>query len=257
MHKVVFFDVDGTLLSEVDRSIKESTREAISCLINKGIKVVVATGRPYSMCEQFKELGIDIFISANGAYIKSNDEVIYKSVLSKNTVTHLSEFAHANGNALSYLTSSFKMNGLGTNDPQVMHALNETLNIRSYPETITSLVEEIYCICLYAGEEETKKFMEKFPYLKFERFHSYVTNVLEQEVSKLTAVKQVLTYLNFDKSEVIAFGDGENDISMLEYVGLGIAMGNSGDNLKRKSHFVTRNSSDDGIYYALKKLQII
>lgn len=257
MYKIVFFDVDGTLLSEVDRSIKESTRESINCLIDKGIKVVVATGRPYSMCEEFKEMGINIFITANGAYIKENDEVIYKSVLSKKTVTDLSDFAHANGTALSYLTSSFKMNGLGSNDSRVIQALNETLNISSYPETITSLLDEIYCICLYASQEEAEKFIKKFPNLKFDRFHNYVTNLLEQEVSKLTAVKQVLTYLNYSKSEAIAFGDGENDISMLQYVGLGIAMGNSGDNLKSMSDFITKNSSDDGIYYALKKMKII
>lgn len=82
MYKVVFFDVDGTLLSEVDRSIPLSTKEAIKKLIESGIKVVVATGRPYHMCEEFKTMGIDTIISANGALIKCNNEVIYKSVLS-------------------------------------------------------------------------------------------------------------------------------------------------------------------------------
>ena len=70
MYKVVFFDVDGTLLSEIDRSMHESTKEAIRRLIDKGIHVVVTTGRPYSLCSQFKELGINTFISANGAHIK-------------------------------------------------------------------------------------------------------------------------------------------------------------------------------------------
>ncbi len=51
--KVVFFDVDGTLLSEIHRSMHESTKEAIHRLIDKGIHVVVTTGRPYSLCSQF------------------------------------------------------------------------------------------------------------------------------------------------------------------------------------------------------------
>ena len=83
MYKVVFFDdADGTLLSEIDRSMHESTKEAIRRLIDKGIHVVVTTGRPYSLCSQFKELGINTFISANGAHIKCGKEVIHKSVLS-------------------------------------------------------------------------------------------------------------------------------------------------------------------------------
>ena len=67
MYKVVFFDVDGTLLSEIDRSIPPTTKEAIGKLIDRGIKVVVETGRPYNLCEEFKTMGIDTFISANGA----------------------------------------------------------------------------------------------------------------------------------------------------------------------------------------------
>lgn len=58
MYKIVFFDVDGTLLSEVDGGMPSSTKEALETLTAKGIKVVVATGRPYSLCEEFRELGV-------------------------------------------------------------------------------------------------------------------------------------------------------------------------------------------------------
>ena len=75
MYKVVFFDVDGTLLSEIHRSMHESTKEAIHRLIDKGIHVVVTTGRPYSLCSQFMELGINTFISANGAHIKCGEKL--------------------------------------------------------------------------------------------------------------------------------------------------------------------------------------
>ena len=71
--------------------------------------------------------------------------------------------------------------------------------------------------------------------LTFERFHGYVINVLEDsKVSKLTAIQKVLDHLNICKSEAIAFGDGRNDIEMLQYVGLGIAMGNGGEELKQE-----------------------
>ncbi|CJA87294.1 haloacid dehalogenase-like hydrolase [Streptococcus pneumoniae] len=116
----------------------------------------------------------------------------------------------------------------------------------------------MYCICLYADDTEAQKFIERYPALTFERFHGYVINVLEDsKVSKLTAIQKVLEHLNISKLEAIAFGDGGNDIEMLQYVGLGVAMGNGGEELKRRADFVTTKASEGGISYALKKLRII
>lgn len=134
MYKVVFFDVDGTLLSEIDRSMHESTKEAIQRLIEKGIHVVVTTGRPYSLCSQFKELGIHTIISANGAHIKCGESVIHKSVLSSEIVHDISEFAELHGHGISYFTEDFAMNGIASDNERVMQALSETLNLEEYPE---------------------------------------------------------------------------------------------------------------------------
>ena len=134
MYKVVFFDVDGTLLSEIDRSMHASTKEAIQRLIDKGIHVVVTTGRPYSLCSQFMELGINTFISANGAHIKCGETVIHKSVLSSEIVHDLSEFAALHGHGVSYFTEDFAMNGIAAHNGRVMQALSETLNLEKYPE---------------------------------------------------------------------------------------------------------------------------
>jgi hydroxymethylpyrimidine pyrophosphatase-like HAD family hydrolase len=105
---------------------------------------------------------------------------------------------------------------------------------------------------------EIDRSIPRFPELWFERFHGYVMNVLEEtKVSKSTAIKQVLDYLNICKSEAIAFGDGGNDNDMLEYVGLGIAMGNGAEQLKQKADFVTKKASEGGIACALKKFGVI
>jgi Cof subfamily protein (haloacid dehalogenase superfamily) len=258
MYKIVFFDVDGTLLSEIDRSIPPSTIKAIESLIDKGIKVVVATGRPYSLCEDFRAMGIDTFISANGALITCQNKVIYKSVLSTEMIQEVSAYAELNGHGISYFTELFAMNGFGSEDERVLKALKETLSLTQYPAKMGSVTEEIYCICLYADESEAQKYADRFPKLRFERFHGYVSNVLEQiEVSKSAAIIKVLDYFNLCKSEAIAFGDGGNDIDMLEHVGLGIAMGNGGEPLKQKADFVTKKASEGGIFYALREFGVI
>ena len=80
---------------------------------------------------------------------------------------------------------------------------------------------------------------------------------MQEDISKSLAIIKVLEYFNLDKSEAIAFGDGENDIDMLELVGLGIAMENGYENLKKVADFVTKKSSEDGIAFALKKFGVI
>jgi HAD superfamily hydrolase (TIGR01484 family) len=150
--KAVFFDVDGTLLSEIDRSLSPRTAESIRELIRNGIQVVLVTGRPYNLCEEFRSLGIDTIISANGALIKTGDEVIHKSVLSTQMVRECSDFAELHGNSISYFTESFEMNGLCTADGRVTDALRDTLGLLDSPRTISTLEQDVYCICLYADE---------------------------------------------------------------------------------------------------------
>lgn len=258
MYKVVFFDVDGTLLSEIDRTMPESTKEAIARLIEREIKVVVATGRPFNLCEEFKAIGIDTFISANGALVKCKDDTIYKSVLTVETVQDVSTFAELNGHGISYFTERYTMNGVGASNQRIRSALAETLTLTDYPEIISSLSEEIYGMCLYADDNEAQKFIDQFPSLRFKRWHDYIMNVYEQtEASKSLAIKHVLNHFNISRSEAMAFGDGGNDIDMLEYVGLGIAMGNAEEQLQRSADFVTKKASEGGICYALEKFGII
>ncbi|WP_141434265.1 Cof-type HAD-IIB family hydrolase [Bacillus sp. 03113] len=255
-NKIVFFDVDGTITHHEDGSISKKTKEAIKSLKSKEIKVVAATGRPLSMCKEIGELGIDTFITANGAYVKHKQKVIHKIPMDKSIVQEVVEFALTENHALSYYTEDFSMNGI--KDNSVLKALKETLSLHEYP-AINQLIynEEVFLMCLFATDKTIEKYIHKFPQLTFKRWHPFVVNVLQEEVSKSLAIVKVLQYFGIDKSEAIAFGDGENDIDMLELVGLGIAMGNGNEKLKNVADFVTKKSSEDGIEFALKKYGII
>ncbi|CAI6015797.1 5-amino-6-(5-phospho-D-ribitylamino)uracil phosphatase YitU [Paenibacillus sp. JJ-100] len=256
--KAVFLDVDGTLLSEKDRSLSQRTEESIRRLIEKGIHIILVTGRPHQYCEEFMQLGIDTIISANGALITCGGERIYKSVLSSPMIREFSHFAISQGHALSYFTESFAMNGVCRTDSRVTDALRETLGLIEYPDQMVTLDNEMYCMCLYANEEETNKYQAQFPSLRFVRFHPYVCNVLEvSEVSKYVAAQAVITYINVCREETMAFGDGENDIDLLTYAGVGVAMGNGGAVVKQCADYVTLKASDDGVTHALKHFKVI
>ena len=112
-------------------------------------------------------------------------------------------------------------------------------------------------MCLFAKDETVAKYTQRFPHLTFRRWHPYVLNVLQEDVSKSLAIMKTLDFFGMDKSETIAFGDGENDIDMLELAGLGIAMGNGHEKLKKVADFITKPSGEDGIHYALRKYGLI
>ncbi|MFC3749067.1 Cof-type HAD-IIB family hydrolase [Paenibacillus sp. GCM10012306] len=255
-YKIVFFDVDGTLTSHKDGKIPESTKLAIQALQHKGLKVVAATGRPLSMCGVVRELGIDTFITANGGHVKHGEQVIHKVPVEPKNLREVYDYAVSQQHGMSFYTEEFCMNGI--QDTTIMQALQETFFMEEYPVFNPLICEqEVYLMCLFANDSMLEGYQDKFPHLTFRRWHPYVLNVLQDEVCKSAAILKVLEYFGLDAAEAIAFGDGENDIDMLELVGLGIAMGNGGDRLKQAADFVTKASGEDGIGYALRRYGVI
>lgn len=255
-YKLVFFDVDSTITSEKDGSIPPTTKVAIRRLMEKGIHVVAATGRPLSMCEELREIGIETFITANGGYAKHQQTVIHKIPFNKERLIDVMNFAEKMKHGLTFYTESLYMNGV--KEEAILTALNETLSLADYPSTQPAILEEeVYLLCLFANDRVVDIYQQTFPYLIFKRWHPYILNVVEKEVSKYVAIKEVLAYFNVYPHEAMAFGDGDNDIDMVKLVGLGIAMGNGSQGIKTAADYVTSRASEGGISEALKKFNII
>ena len=89
------------------------------------------------------------------------------------------------------------------------------------------------------------------------RWHNLFTDLIPADSSKAVGIERILAHFGIDRNESIAFGDGANDIEMLQYVGTGIAMGNAADIVKQNSDLVTDSADDEGIWNALKKLNVI
>ncbi|MGE7217183.1 Cof-type HAD-IIB family hydrolase [Priestia koreensis] len=254
-YKIAFFDVDGTLTDYKTGLISSETKQAIRALKEKGIEVVAATGRPLSMCEELKKLGIETFITANGGYVKHGEIIIHKVPMRSEVVKEVVAYAASKQHGLSFYTEDFAMNGV-QNDT-ILSALGETLSLAEYPRNTFTLEEEVYLLCLFADKEAVLDYERKFPQLTFRRWHPYIVNVLDEDVSKSLAIKKVLQHFGFTPSQAIAFGDGDNDIDMLQLAGFGVAMGNGSEQLKEAADFVTKTSEENGIPFALKHLQII
>lgn len=276
--KAVFFDIDGTLLND-RKNVQKSTIKAIRNLKDQGILVGLATGRGPSFVQPFLEnLGLDFAVTYNGQYIYSRSEIIYTNQLSKTTVYRLIRYAGARRREISLGTASGLLGsgiiGLGTSRlGQIVSSLVprkwakaiersfKHFIRRIKPQNIDSLMvilrEPIYQVVLVATEGESERIQKQFPRVKLTRSSPYSMDVISEEQSKVKGIERVGQCYGFDLSEVIAFGDSDNDIEMLSQVGIGVAMGNASQQVKENARYTTADNNDDGISKALAHYGLI
>ncbi|WP_338753830.1 Cof-type HAD-IIB family hydrolase [Bacillus sp. FJAT-52991] len=256
MTKIVFFDIDGTLLNR-EKQLPARTKEAVKLLQNKGIYTAIATGRaPFMFGDLRKELNIQSFISFNGQYVVFEDEVVYLNPLHIDPLRKLVVQAKEKQHPLVF------MNELTMKSNHPEHAYIET-SFRSlnfpHPEPQPDFYEqnELYQTLLFCSEEDEMEYREQFPEFTFIRWHPYSLDILPIGGSKAVGIKKMLERLPFKLEDVYAFGDGLNDIEMLQAAGTGVAMGNAHPLVKEQANMVTADVADDGIFLALEKLGLI
>lgn len=248
--KVIFFDIDGTLTSSITGEIPQSAIDALHKLQQQGIEVVAATGRPYSMCHDLEAIGFKTIITANGAYVRHHGEVLYgadvATIFQQQMLSMAAQYQHA----MTFYCDKFYYNGIET--AQLKTALHEAFMLESVPKVLPHDAHRTNLMCLIATDTQLAPYKQAFPTITFQRWHDTIVNVLAEPVSKSRAIQEVLNVLQYDKEQAIAFGDGYNDMDMLEYVGFGIAMENAPDAVKAYAQYVTASAHDDGIMKALQ-----
>lgn len=253
--KIIFFDIDGTILDH-NKEIPLSTRETIQKLKNAGHHVAIATGRAPFMFEDLrKELDIRSFVSFNGQYVVFEGEVIYKNPLKKETLENVLLFADKENHPLVFMSEENMMSTTGEHPyiEQSMGSLKFTLpqkNRHYYLE------RDIYQTLLFCERGEEERY-EHYSDLKIIRWHDVSTDIIPVNGSKAEGIKQLIKRLEIKKENIYAFGDGLNDIEMIEFVGNGIAMGNAVESLKEIADFITKPVDEDGIQYGVEQLGLL
>lgn len=255
-NKILFFDIDGTILDE-EKNIPIGVKEAISKAKENGHEIVIATGRaPFTAEFVLNQLNIDSFICYNGQIVQYKGEVIHQGIIEENELQKLTEFAKKREQPVVYM-DKFEFVSNIPNHQDVFESIS-TLKI-SMPRTEENffLTNNIHQALIFCNNDDQKIYESFFPNLKFVRWHAVSCDVLPRGVSKAKGIELFLNYINKTPEDAIAFGDGLNDIEMLEFVGTGVAMGNSVEELKKYASFVTDHVSENGIINALKKLELI
>lgn len=256
MYKIVFLDIDGTILDH-EKTIRPLTKLAVQKLKETGIEVVIATGRaPFITHSIANELGIESVVYCNGAYIGYKGTIIDKKAMNVDDLQLLSQVAQENGHLATYINESAFSPNVPDHPHLEKHYAHSIEGIPVFDETFLS--REVYTAHLHCPESHIHIYKERVPNLEFMYWANGVSlDVSQKGVSKREGIRAMLDYLGIHPSEAVAFGDGSNDFEMLDFVGMGVAMGNASDELKLAANYVTTSVDEDGIYHGLKALKLI
>ena len=212
MIKALFFDIDGTLVSMNTHTIPTSAVESIAQAKRKGVKVFIATGRPYAIINNIDS--ILPFIDITTYNYKDNIDRIFRRTLD-------------------------------------IHGIDYHLPIEKVMQY------DILQLTPFATVEQEQQLMPRIPDCVSGRWHPEFMDITSRMADKGRGLAAIAQHLGIPIDACAAFGDGGNDISMIRAAGVGVAMGNAGDDVKQAANFVTTHIDDNGIMYAMQHLGII
>lgn len=254
--KLIFFDVDGTIYDE-NQNIPQKTHEAIHRLKENGHILAIASGRaPFTLKHVMDDTEIENFVSYNGQYVVYDGEVIYKNPLDEPSLSRLEKLAEK----LDHPMVFFSAEEVVSNVPHHNHIEDSLGSIKiDHPRFEEDYFKdrEIFQALVFHDESEDELYDGKEEKLKYYRWHEVSRDVVPSNGSKAEGIKKFAEKLGFNQEDVIAVGDGNNDFEMIEWAGTGIVMGNGVEELKKIGDIVTDDVSQDGLYKAFVKLNMI
>ncbi|MDD5933141.1 MAG: Cof-type HAD-IIB family hydrolase, partial [bacterium] len=256
--KIVFFDFDWTLFDHRTYEIKPSALKAINLLKNNGIKIVINTGRSYySLLEKdiVKEIKPDALVVANGGAALVDNQILYAHYFDEKEQNDLLNFLDKNKYSYGIITlyTTYGKTFERGNVDKFFNSFDEprSKDIKEYKN------EKILSVTAFVNDDEAENIKNNFKSFNFSNFFGPCIEIRKKEFLKQEGVRAILNHFGFKKDEAIAFGDDTNDIDMFNEVKYSVAVGNAKNELKNVATFVTKDIDDDGIFYILKKLNLI
>lgn len=267
--KMIALDLDGTTLTS-DRKITSRTREAFRRAAEKGVHIVVSTGRAYtSLPEEVLSIPyIEYAITSNGAHINYIDSgvSIYDSYLSPAAVREIAKLYEEldveieifiGGQAYMDQRYYDQIVKYGLSYRSAEYVLWSRKPVSGVEKLMLENIDRIenvnFCFETVEALEAARDRIESIPESTVSS--SFVTNleVGGPNTSKKTALKELTGRLGIDRSELMCCGDAPNDIEMLEYAGLGVAVGNAWGGTKEHADYITSTNDEDGVAKAIEK----
>ncbi|MDL2256553.1 Cof-type HAD-IIB family hydrolase [Parabacteroides sp. OttesenSCG-928-G06] len=258
MVKAVFFDIDGTLVSFQSHVVSSSAQEAVRQLREKGIKVFIATGRRLQAANNLGDLQFDGYITMNGSYcLKGRDEVIYRHAIPEEDIWAMIEYQKTVENFPCALVQedSIWMNYRNEDVETVFDLLHfPAPPLRDLSEVAG---DSVYQVIAFFREAQQERIMSVMPGAEATRWNYLFSDVVPRGSSKAVGIDKMLEHFGIALEDTMAFGDGGNDIEMLQHVALGVAMGNAEEEVKAVADYVTDSVDNDGVMKALRHFGVL
>ena len=254
--KAIFFDIDGTLLSHTTGRVPESTKEAIRAAQEKGIKAVVATGRSWEELSKLPvmEIPFDGYLTLNGNICLGKDKTMFDgNEIDPGEVEILVSIFEAG--RLPFVLIGEKQRYINYVDDVVIKTQWETHG--TIPDIGEYNGEKIYQCLAFVDANTRRKLDRLLDQCIITSWNETGIDIIAKTGGKAAGIQKYLEAEGLKRSESMAFGDGENDLEMLKYVRVGVAMGNAAEDVKRDADYVTTSVDDDGIANAFRHFGLI
>ena len=264
MYKAIVLDLDGTLTNS-KKEITPHTREVLMKAQEMGVKVILASGRPtYGIAPLADQLELDRFggyiLAINGGRITNwtTKEIVFDQILDEKLVPELYKAAMDNHfQILTYQGDAIAATDI--NDEYVLHeAFINKMPLVHYTDFLNQLYFPINK-CLIVGEPTRLAVLDKQLAKQMEgrmsiyRSCDFFLECVPLGIDKAASLKRLFCQMGISLDEVIACGDGNNDLSMIQAAGMGVAMANSSPDVLAAANFITLSNEEDGVAYAIEK----
>lgn len=256
--RAAFFDIDGTLLPFQAEQIPASTRAALATLRQAGVRIFIATGRPpihLPHLHALDDVPFDGYVTMNGQYCYLADGTeLYRHAIDPAALRTLLPYADQEKISVGFIEKDRSTFNL-INRHSAEHCRKLGFSAGDVAARIASA--PIYQLSAFFPARQQAAFLQHCPGCVAVRWNDDFVDVLPAGGGKPRGIEQVLRALGLERDQSIAFGDGGNDVDMLRYAGIGVAMGNACPEAKAAADYVTGDVLADGLADGLRHFGLI
>ncbi len=257
-YKIVFLDIDGTLTNS-DKEITLKTLSSLKRIQEEGVKLAIASGRPskgvipYAEILELEKYSGYILPFNGGRVINyGSKEVIYENTLSSEVLKKAYEVSKQYNVDIITYKGDYILSETEDNPYLIIEATINKMDVIKV-DNLLEAVEEMPVKCLLLGDGDYLEKVESEIRDKIGenanvfRSEPFFLEVVPKGIDKAASISELISKIGIKREETVAFGDGYNDVSMVKYVGLGVAMANGCDAIKEIADVVTADNNSDGI----------
>ncbi|MGN0156244.1 MAG: Cof-type HAD-IIB family hydrolase [Lachnospiraceae bacterium] len=256
--KMLVLDIDGTLTNS-RKEITEETKKAIKSIQERGHKVMLASGRPTPGMRRYEEeLELEKYggylLSFNGGRIINcrTGEIVYQKMFPSVLIPKLYHFAKQNDCGLITYYGDKIILGTRMDDYVALESRINGMKVQTVDDFLSFVDFDVNKMLMTAppdkAEEYEKQLSQKYgDIISVYRSEPFFIELMPKGVDKATSIDRMLSTVGMTRENTICCGDGFNDMTMIEYAGVGVAMANAQEKVKEKADYITKSNDEDGI----------